>query len=299
MPEFSIAGNRIEIKDSIIYLGVELHRVLGFKSHVETAAAKAQATASALSRLMPNIGGSGQKKRKLLSTVVVSKLLYASPIWAKALVFSRNVETIGRPQRTMAVRIARAYRTISTAAVMVIAGLIPVHLLAWERVQRYNRKHEPDPSRVYMEIHSEVLRKWQVQWDNEKNGRWTWRMIKNINAWTSRKHGVVDFHMTQFLSNHGCFGEYLNRIGKVDVTSCVDCQEAIDDAEHVFFNCDRWWRERRALEVELEQELNPDSIIGCMLKKPSNWEAVSTFVKRVQSTREDEERVRQRNRNVN
>lgn len=122
-PEFSIAGNRIEIQDSINYLGVELHRVLGFKAHVEMAAAKAQATASALSRLIPNNGGSGQKKRRLLSTVVASKLLYASSIWARALAFSRNVETIERPQRTMAVRIARAYRTISTAAVMVIAGL--------------------------------------------------------------------------------------------------------------------------------------------------------------------------------
>lgn len=98
MPEFSIAGNRIGIQDSISYLGVELHRVLGFKAHVERAAAKAQATASALSRLMPNTGGTGQAKRRLLSTVVASKLLYASPIWARALVFSRNVETIERPQ---------------------------------------------------------------------------------------------------------------------------------------------------------------------------------------------------------
>lgn len=92
---------------------------------------------------------------------------------------------------------------------------------------------------MFIEIHREVLCKWQVEWDNEKNGRWTWRMIKDINAWTSRKHGVVNFHLTQFLSNHGCFGDYVHRIGKLDARSCVDCQEAIDDAEHVFFNCDR------------------------------------------------------------
>ncbi|CAI6364241.1 unnamed protein product [Macrosiphum euphorbiae] len=130
MPEFSIAGNRIEIKESIKYLGVELHRVLGFKAHIKTAAAKANSTASALARLMPNIGGSGQRRRKLLSTVVARKLLYASPIWSKALVFNHNIENLERPQRTR--RIARAYRTISTAAVMIIAGLIPAHLLAWE-----------------------------------------------------------------------------------------------------------------------------------------------------------------------
>jgi len=80
LPEFSIMCDRIEIKDCIRYLGVELHRVLGFKAHVEKAAAKAQIAASALSRLMLNVGGSEQRKRKLLSTVVVSKLHFASPI---------------------------------------------------------------------------------------------------------------------------------------------------------------------------------------------------------------------------
>jgi hypothetical protein len=80
MPKFSITGTRIEIKESIRYLGVELHRVLGYKEHVETAAAKAHTTASALARLMPNVGGSEQRRRKLLSTVMEKKLLYASPI---------------------------------------------------------------------------------------------------------------------------------------------------------------------------------------------------------------------------
>lgn len=87
----------------------------------------------------------------------------------------------------------------------------------------------------------------------------------------------------------------MKRIEKQDVATCVDCQEPVDDAEHVFFRCDRWWRERRALEIEVEEDtLNPDNIIGCMLKKRSNWDAINRFVKHVQSHREDEERARQR-----
>lgn len=269
--------------------------MLGFKAHIKTAAAKANSTASALARLMPNIGGSGQRRRKLLSTVVASRLLYASPIWSKALVFNHNIENLERPQRTIAVRIARAYRTISTAAVMVIAGLIPAHLLAWERMEKYKRKHEPDQTRVTMETKGEVMNRWQREWDNEENGEWTRRMIKDINTWTNRKHGSVDFHLTQLLSDHGCFGAYLKRIGKQEDPSCADCEEPVDDAEHVFFRCDRWWSERRALEVELEEDvLSPDNIVGCMLKKRSNWDAVISFVKRVQSRREEDERRRQR-----
>jgi len=85
--------------------------------------------------------------------VVVSKqLLYASPIWAKALVFSRNAETIIRPHRTIAIRATIAYRTISTAAVLVIAGMIPLKLLAWELEERYNCRKERETECVAREI---------------------------------------------------------------------------------------------------------------------------------------------------
>lgn len=293
-PSLSILGSRIEVKESIRYLGVVLHRVLGFRAHVEAAAASAQVTATALSRLMPNIGGPRQKKRSLLATVVSSKLLYAAPIWGAAMAFNRNVTTLEKPQRAIAIRTVMAYRTVSTAAVLVIAGMIPAHFLAWERCERYKRRHEPDTGRATSEIRSETLRKWQAEWANESNGGWTRRLIKDINLWLGRKHGFVDFHITQLLSNHGCFGEYLHRIGKLDTAACVDCQAPVDDAEHVFFVCGRWWKQRRELEVDLEEDLSPDNIVRIMVEKRSNWDAVSRFFNLVQSTREHEERERQR-----
>ena len=40
---------------------------------------------AALTRLMPNIGGPREAKRRLVVSVVNSKLLYAAPIWTSAL----------------------------------------------------------------------------------------------------------------------------------------------------------------------------------------------------------------------
>ncbi|CAI6375758.1 unnamed protein product [Macrosiphum euphorbiae] len=245
LPQLRIQGVDVTIKENITYLGVELHRVLGFGAHIKTASA----TALALSRILPNIGGSGQKKRKLLSTVVTSKLLYASPLWVGALDVKRNVEELQRPQRVMAIRIIRAYRTISTAAAMVIAGLVPAHLLAWERSERHRRKSEEDQERVKDVIREEVIHKWQQEWNREPNGQWTRSLIKDLSAWVNRKHGTVDFHTTQMLSSHGCFGKYLWRFKKLDNPRCIDCGEPTDDVEHVMFRCGRWERDRRALEV--------------------------------------------------
>lgn len=64
-------------------------------------------------------------------------------------------------------------------------------------------------------------------------------MIVDLKAWTERKHGTVDFHLSQFLSGHGCFRYYLHRCKKADEQSSLDCGEPVD-AEHVMFRCGRW-----------------------------------------------------------
>lgn len=236
-PNLVIRGEQVEIKDQIKYLGLELHRVLGFKAHLEAAAGKAQTTALALSRLMPNLGGAGPKKRSLLATVVESKLFYGSPIWASALNHQRNVDIILRPQRVLSFRAAMSYRTVSTAAAMVISSVIPANLLASERQERYRRRGGNDKAAVGKEVHEATMRKWQEEWDTTQKGRWTRRLIADLNAWTERKHGSVDV-----LSEHGCFRFYLKRFGKIDEQSCLDCGEPVDDAEHVLFQCGVHWK---------------------------------------------------------
>jgi len=59
------------------------------------------------------------------------------------------------------------------------------------------------------------------------------------------------------------------------------------------FRCGRWWRERRALEVVLNEDLQPETLIGCMLRDKAKWDAVKEFTRTIQSTREAEERSRQ------
>lgn len=293
-PVFSIRGSAIRVEESIRYLGVRLHRVLGFKAHLQASAARAQSTAVALSRLLPNVGGARQRRRRLLATVVDSQLLYASPIWSGALAFQSNIDTLLRPQRSIALRVAMAYRTVSTGAILVIAGTIPAHLLAWERQRRHDGKGDQRRRATDMALRTEVFQKWQGEWDVGETGRWTRRIIQRIQPWVERRHGLTDFHLTQMLSGHGCFGQYLYKIGKLPDPSCVDCQAATDDAEHAVFRCDRWWASRRSLQHNLGRPVEPDTLVGAMLESPKNWEAVREFVNSVMATREEEERARQK-----
>ena len=64
---------------------MQLDRRLSFGEHLQIATAKAIQCEAALTRLMPNIGGPREAKRRLVVSVVNSKLLYAAPVWTSAL----------------------------------------------------------------------------------------------------------------------------------------------------------------------------------------------------------------------
>jgi len=121
-PNFRLQGTLLELSDHERYLGMELSSTLGYKTHLSLASGKAEKTATALSRIMPNVGGPKPSRRKLLATVVENQLLYAAPIWSGSLVFQNHRQLILAPQRRMAIRVASAYRTVPTDAILVVAG---------------------------------------------------------------------------------------------------------------------------------------------------------------------------------
>ena len=84
-PRIVLGEHEVEWKTSIKYLWVQVDRRLSFSEHLQIATAKAIQCGASLARPMPNIGGPREAKRRLLASVVHSKLLYAAPVWAAAL----------------------------------------------------------------------------------------------------------------------------------------------------------------------------------------------------------------------
>jgi len=126
---------------------------------------KAGATAEALGRILPNVGGAREKKKRLLAAVVTNQLLYAAPIWADALKYAHNVEKLLGPQRKVALRCIMAYRTVSMVAALVVSGMIPTHLAAIESQKRYNNRRQGilfDDA----EERAITIDKWQQEWQN-------------------------------------------------------------------------------------------------------------------------------------
>jgi len=100
------------------------------------------------------------------------------------------MKTLASPQSKMALKIASVFCSVSTEAAAVVAGILPIHLMALVRslVKRaMENGTTADVAKTESRGHVEV--KWQNEWDSASNGRWTHRGIPSAKPWSIRKHG--------------------------------------------------------------------------------------------------------------
>lgn len=286
-PQLTLEGFNVPYTNAVRYLGVWLDRKLRFATHLEKTAAKAATTAQQLARLMPNIGGPKTNRRKLMLSVVHSTLLYAAPIWAEKLHTQTYRKRITCVQRRCALRVAAAYRTVSEDAVLVIVATPPADLLAVERKERYAGMGASEARKITMD-------QWQRRWDSSTKGRWTHRLIGDVMAWCNRGQGNLGYHITQLLSGHGCFGEYLCKIRKEETPRCHHCDAVCDDAEHTIFVCPAWEAQRQVLSSALGRRLTVGDLIQTAAQDAERWTAFGEFAATVMKEKEASERRRRK-----
>ncbi|GBP31023.1 Putative 115 kDa protein in type-1 retrotransposable element R1DM [Eumeta japonica] len=216
---------------------------------------------------MPNVGGPKQSRRRLLSSVVTSILIYGISICADALEIQEAWRKAGPVYRLSALRIASTFRTISQEAVCVISGTLPLRILAAERRALYHRKRSTALSaeELSIEKRQNSINRWQLQWNAAAKRRWTHRLIPRIDVWINRSYGEVNYYLTQMLSGHGSFRAYLHRFKHDDSPECPSCPGVIEDAEHAFIECPRFSQKREELKMVLYQNIQPETIVDAML----------------------------------
>ncbi|CAB0007882.1 unnamed protein product [Nesidiocoris tenuis] len=276
-----VDSTELQTSEAVRYLGVMVDTKLKFGVHIRRAADKAAKMTTALSRLMANTRGPRASRRRVLMSVVHSILLYGVEVWADSLSIAYHRKRLAAVQRRCALRVACAYRTVSHEAVMVVAGAIPIHLLAKERKEVYQKKGQPGTRATKKEeSREETLGRWQEEWDAAQKGQWTKRLIPRLGPWLGRSQGEVDFFLTQLLTGHGAFRAYLHKMGRARSPMCLHCSDAQDDACHTFFVCERWAGWRRAVEDELGR-LQPETLVLKMIESDRNWKRVASFARAV------------------
>lgn len=282
-------GVAVNTSRAIRYLGVMMDKDMRMTEHIKMITRKAEATAMTLGRLMPNIGGPRASKRRTIGAVVYSVLLYGAPTWERALRYAKYRKLLEKVQRRIALRICSAYRTVSLEAVVLLAGTPPIDLLVDERVEVHNRG-----SNLRKTIRSEILNRWKERWD-AMDGRaaWTKELVGDIRKWINRPHGETSYYLTQIMTGHGCFQEYLYRFKRAESEACWYCGLP-DTARHTFFECDRWVDVRVHAETEVGETLTAQNVVEVMLESEKNWHIIEHMAAEILSTKEADDRARQR-----
>ncbi|KAF2902778.1 hypothetical protein ILUMI_03406 [Ignelater luminosus] len=130
-------------------------------------------------------------------------------------------------QRAGLLRVASVYKTVSTVALQVITGTIPLDLLVLERKYVHEHAGERDLAMV-------KLRASNTEWQSRKDNNWD----------KARSGG---YWLSQALTGHGSFRQYLKRIGKEEDDACAYSGDT-DTAEHTLFERLRLHRTRQGKE---------------------------------------------------
>lgn len=290
---FKINGVTIAPSQSVKYLGIILSSNGTFTEHFNAVVTKAEQRTTSFSQLMPNLGGPQECKRRVLSGVVHSILLYGAPVWYAAMNTSKHRDKLTKAQRKILLRVARSYRTASTKALQVITGIIPIDLQAVERGNIYEA--EGAKIEIKKKERQRTLDLWQQRWDDEhEKAQWTKRLIPRIQPWLECKHRNTDYFMTQALTGHGSFHTYLQSIGAAASDECIYCRER-DTPEHTLFHCEKWNTLRQETYLTLGHQLNPDNLTVHLTESKHKWHIIQMLIQRIMRQKEKDRNERQNN----
>jgi len=139
--EIKIYLNNKTIKQvtTIKYLGTVIDDKFKFSQHISHAADKCAKLIFSLSKSAKIQWG---LKHEALITIskgaILPPLLYSAPVLIDALRYKYNRRKYVRVQRLMNILIAKAYRTMSSEALCILAGTTPIIIKAEEAAKRYD-----------------------------------------------------------------------------------------------------------------------------------------------------------------
>ncbi|CAK1598874.1 unnamed protein product [Parnassius mnemosyne] len=301
-----VGGSEVRVGRYMKYLGLHLDSRWGFEEHFERLVPRIERVAGAMHRLLPNLGGPTEEVRRLYAGVIRSVALYGAPVWAKRLAIRRCRTKIYSVQRRMAIRIVRGYRTISFEAATILARFPPLDILAemdarvYDRIRALRQSGGSEPEEALESVKRQERQNALATWRTRLEERYEYKRVIGailpvFDAWMQRRVGRLTYRLTQIITGHGCFGDYLCKIGREATANCFHCDgQDQDSASHTLAVCPAWERERTILVNRIGRDLSLPAVVSAMLSGDSAWRAVATFCESVMTQKEASERDRER-----
>jgi len=266
MPRITLLGTRLQYKNNIRYLGIQIGTNTTFTNHIKNISTKAKTTLNNMAAVArANWGVRHEALLQIYKGTFIPIITYAAPVWAGNLT-KRDAGYLCAAQRWALIRCTRAYRTISTPAAPVLAGVQRITDNIETAILRYlYRKgktyqisgitYGPENGTLKEETARLVdhqLDRWQSDWTHETKGRTTREFFPNIRARLKATWITPDYYTSQILTGHGNFKNKLHALGLSNTDRC-SCGRK-DTSRHATLYCPNLREIRRELRRALEEE---------------------------------------------
>lgn len=254
--DLRLGGAKIKMTPEVKYLGLTIDIDRKFSSHLVEKARNSYALFNRLIGVAKSSWGlKGSITMTLYKSVFIPRICYAASVWAEECMRHYHHRTrANMAQRRPLLTITKAYKTTSTEALQVLAGVPPldlelIRLAKVERDQDAVRRGDltATEAAVRAEQHNRVTtHRWNTRWVLSKKGRCTMSWFPTVHDRLRRRWFIPDHFTSQFMSGHGCFNSSLHRYNLCDTTRC-GCGFPEETAEHVLRDCPIFDQERKDL----------------------------------------------------
>lgn len=250
-----MGGSKIRNVDHAVVLGVTLDARRSFVQHATDIVERAAGCFGKVSRITSTSGGLRYRALKVIyQGTFVATVTYAAAVWYRRVGVYPVRSALLRGQRTSLVLLTKAYRSVSTAALPVLAGVLPADLqvrLAGESSERVVGLAKIEAKAQKRSILDQIYDQWQERWDGSDDGRDLHRFFPSVKNRLKAKWVEPDHVTSQMLTGHGCFRGRLRDMALSPDGSCF-CGVSDEYRDHVLWDCAIYSEERQTMLDGLE-----------------------------------------------
>lgn len=120
-------------------------------------------------------------------------------------------------------------------------------------------------------------------------------IISNRDQWYFSNNGSkLPYTVTLVLTGHGCFGEYVHRIGTGIIAECREGNTDINVAQNVIVECAEFAEQTKILTQGIERDFSTAAIVKTLLANDLHRRAVKEFCEKVEGLIESMEKSRRK-----
>lgn len=289
------SGGIVKYCTEVKYLGVTMGERMNFLPHIGKLRVKLTSVVGKVRRVLRSEWGLSRRAvRTVYRGLFVAMATFGSFVWYETAQGAFGKRRLLSVQRVMLLACMPVCRTVSTDALQVLMGALPLDIEVMRRCMNFKIKKgyalaerdwpllgavEWSRSERRARLDALSTSEWQARWDSSTNGRVTYRFIPDVGFVRENPGFSFNLSLGFVLTGHGSLNAFLHRMRLADRESC-DCDAPVEDWLHVLCDCPLYGEFRDLVGMGIHRS-GDDWVVGGVLSSADTLQVATQFSSRL------------------